>query len=77
MNIKELKQLIEKLPDETQVILAKDGEGNRFSPLASVYAGYYFPINNWSGNFISSTDEEAYQAIEVGDCDAICLCPTN
>lgn len=77
MNVKELKEFIKDLPDETVVILAKDSEGNKFSPLASVYAGYYFPTNDWSGDFISSTDEEAYQAIDVGDCDAICLGPTN
>lgn len=77
MTVKELKQLIKNLPDETQVILAKDGEGNSFSPLSGGYLGYYFPANTWSGEFISASDEEANQYSKVKDCDAICLDPVN
>lgn len=77
MNVKELKEFIKDLPDETVVILAKDSEGNKFSPLGNFYPGYYFPANSWSGDFVSATDEEPYLPISMGDCDAICLSPTN
>jgi len=32
MTVKELKALLAKLPDETLVVLARDAEGNGFSP---------------------------------------------
>ena len=51
MNVKELKHLIESLPDEMEIILQKDAEGNGYSPL---YDGdsdaVYISCNNWSGN---------------------------
>lgn len=37
MNVKELRQLLEDVPDDMLVIVQKDGEGNGYSPLDSVY----------------------------------------
>ena len=50
MTIKELKREIDNLPDDMEVILQKDGEGNGYSPLASADADMvYIPETTWSG----------------------------
>ncbi len=36
MKVKELKQLLENIDDERIIILARDSEGNRFSPLSQI-----------------------------------------
>ncbi len=36
MNVKELKVILENLPDDLLVVCAKDGEGNGFNELYSV-----------------------------------------
>ena len=36
MNVKELKEAIANLPDEMEVVLQKDSEGNGYSPLSDV-----------------------------------------
>lgn len=61
MTVRELKNLIDILPDDMEVIIQKDGEGNDFSPLAGVdYNSVYIPENTWSGNVCSmdNTAEE-------------------
>ena len=51
MNVKELKEVIENLPDEMEVILQKDSEGNGFSPLDEANADYIYIANSyWSGD---------------------------
>ena len=51
MTVKELKTLIDTLPDNIQVIIQKDVEGNDFSPLADVDTdAIYIPKNTWSGD---------------------------
>ena len=34
MNVKQLRLLLERLPDDMEIILQKDAEGNGFSPLS-------------------------------------------
>lgn len=51
MNIKELKEAIANLPDDMQVILQRDSEGNGYSPLCSLDSdAIYTPTNSWSGD---------------------------
>lgn len=68
MNIKELKEKINNLPDEMEVILQKDAEGNGYSPLSgadpeavyvpdSTYSGEVYSMN-WSADDACKTDEE-------------------
>lgn len=55
MTVKELKEAIANLPDEMEVVLQKDSEGNGYSPLAGVNSiGVYIPINAWTGDVYSS-----------------------
>ena len=50
MTIKELKEEIALLPDDMEVIVQKDGEGNGYSPLSGVYSdAVYIPETTWYG----------------------------
>ncbi len=50
MNIKELKEIISNLPDEMEIIIQKDSEGNQYSPLLGVdLNSVYVPENTWYG----------------------------
>lgn len=46
------------LPGDTLVVLAKDGEGNDFSPLDEVDAARYRADSTWSGERHSTEDED-------------------
>lgn len=55
MNVKELKEMINNLPDDMEVILQKDSEGNGYSPLAGTDPeAVYIPDNTWSGEVYST-----------------------
>lgn len=84
MNVKELKELLEKFNDDDIVIVSKDGEGNGYSPLATAEEVSYEAECTWSGlvGIRELTDEH----IDVGyteedllenGVDAIVLWPTN
>lgn len=50
MNVKQLRDLLNTLPDDMEIILSKDSEGNRFSPLADYNAdSIYQPETTYSG----------------------------
>ncbi len=47
-----LKQFLKDVPDDYEVILSKDGEGNVFSPLSSgISFGHYRDENAFTGDF--------------------------
>jgi hypothetical protein len=85
MNIKELKEAIENLPDEMEVILQKDSEGNGYSPLAGADPNaVYITETTWSGDVYSMDwsaedacmDEEEWDDLkEKPKC--LVLYPTN
>ena len=55
MTVKELKESIKDLPDEMEVILQKDAEGNGYSPLSSIDADcVYIAANSYQGDFYST-----------------------
>ncbi len=50
MNVKELKEAINNLPDDMEVIIQKDAEGNDYSPLSGVDPdAVYISHNTWRG----------------------------
>jgi len=54
MTVKELKEAIANLPDEMEVVLQKDSEGNGYSPLSDVDPdAVYVPDSTWSGDVYS------------------------
>lgn len=59
MKVKELIGELQKIDPELEIILSKDEEGNRFSPLDENYGiGYYAPENGWSGEFYDKESVE-------------------
>ena len=62
MNVGELREAIKDLPDNVQVILQKDAEGNGYSPLEGADSScVYEPDSSWSGE-VKSTDWTADEA---------------
>ena len=63
MNVKDLKEAISDLPDDMEVILQEDSEGNGYSPLAEADCdAVYVPITTWYGDVYSlqwSADDAA------------------
>jgi predicted Abi (CAAX) family protease len=52
MTLAELRAALDKLdhlPDDTLVVLAKDGEGNDYSPLSDINDAMYLPVTTWYG----------------------------
>jgi hypothetical protein len=51
MNVRELKEVIANLPDDMEVVLQKDREGNGYSPLEGADSNaVYIPDSTWSGD---------------------------
>jgi len=62
MTVKDLKAAIKDLPDDMEVILQKDSEGNGYSPLADVDPdAVYVPDTTYSGE-VYDTKWSAYDA---------------
>lgn len=62
MKVKDLKELIKNLPDDMQIVMSSDGEGNSYSPLSGGdYNSVYVPESTWSGNifYCGWTSDEA------------------
>lgn len=68
MTVQELRDALKDLPDDMQVILQKDGEGNGYSPLAAVDAdAIYVADSTWSGDVYSTSwtaDEADFETAE-------------
>lgn len=72
-----VKQLIEKLkllPQNSVVILQKDGEGNGFSPCDGAESAIYRADSTWSGEVLNEDDD--YEK-EQGDKKCVVLWPVN
>jgi hypothetical protein len=62
MTIKELKEVIANLPDEMEVVLQKDSEGNGYSPLGGADPdAVYIAQTTWYGD-VYSMEWTAYDA---------------
>jgi hypothetical protein len=54
MTIKELRLMLQDLPDDMEVILQKDSEGNGYSPLSGGNSeAVYIPDSTYSGDVYS------------------------
>jgi hypothetical protein len=73
MKVKELIELLQTLPADSEVILSKDSEGNRFSPLCDYSDAHYQAETTWSGEIWD--DEEAEPPEDAVPC--VVLWPTN
>lgn len=76
MNVKELIEQLKKLPQEAEVVMAKDAEGNSFSPYANHSDQYhYIPNSTWSGELWGGEDEEDEKPDNAVKC--VVLWPVN
>jgi len=72
MKVSELIAALKELPQEHQVIMSCDAEGNSFSPACEIGTYLYVPTTTWDGDIINKED------FEDGDEEnAVCLWPTN
>lgn len=63
MKVKDLKEKIKYLPDDMDIIVQKDAEGNGYSPLAGADANcVYVPDTTWQGE-VYATDWNADDAL--------------
>lgn len=72
MTVGELKAALEGHDDDVLVVVAKDAEGNGYSPLVLTEMYYYEATNTWSGEIID-TDEE----VDDSAVPSVVLWPTN
>lgn len=74
MNVGELKKILEDIPDDCEIVMSSDSEGNNLSPLAFVGKAMYVPETTWSGFLVAEEDYDDYQ--DEGDMVTV-LWPTN
>ena len=72
MKIKKLIELLKHFDGDLQVILAKDAEGNGYSPAYSVDICGYAAENSWSGAVCNEDEIE-----DLGFKKALLIGPTN
>ncbi len=72
MTVKELIDALVEFGDDTLVVLAKDAEGNGFSPLAEYSGESYIAETSYSGELADYEDED-----QAGGVPAVVLWPIN
>lgn len=85
MKVRDLIVLLQEEDQDAEVVLAKDAEGNYYSPVTDVDDGTYAEITTWNGEFYSrpapdSGDDLKEEWTEEGYDDyqkAVCLWPIN
>ena len=85
MRVSELMDRLAELPEDAEVIMQKDGEGNGYSPLYEVDGNaIYVPKSTWSGDVYSTEwtandadmdKDEWAQMLKKPRC--VVLAPTN
>lgn len=82
MNVKELRDILNSLPDDMLVVMSSDSEGNAYSPLSGHAVGKYMANSTWDGQYYDNLDyideiKEGYLDEEDEVVDAVCIWPTN
>lgn len=79
MKVKQLIEALSKLPPDDEVIIAKDAEGNSYSPLDVVCGDLkYDPQNTWSGSCYGPEDCDEFEPREWASMkNAVALWPVN
>ena len=78
MTVKELKKVLQSVPDNYQVVLAGDSEGNHFSPLTDIIDCEYIPETDSFGyvkdKWTQKLEDEGCDPIWLShDLNAVCL----
>ena len=75
MKVKELMEMLQTVPEDREVVLSRDAEGNGYSPLADSGELWYVPYSTWGGDCYNLDEEEEF---EGQDADLVLvLWPTN
>ena len=74
MTLGEFREQTKDLSDEMLVVLARDGEGNSYSPLLEVETAIYDPETTYGGVIYP---EDFYHAGDRDGKKAVVLWPTN
>lgn len=87
MKVADLIEELKKLPQDSVVVQSSDAEGNTYSPIAAVAAGFYHAETGYSGGWseqdhydqANMTREEYVAEYFDGDkgVPAVCIWPTN
>lgn len=77
MKVHELIEILSNWNPDHEVILAKDGEGNSFSPCAAYGVGQYVPDSTWSGELRSEEVTKGDGGCKPKEVNAVVLWPTN
>lgn len=81
MNVRELKEALEDLPDDMEVICQKDSEGNGYSPLSGIDSdAYYVADSTYSGDVYMEEDRNEFGVDEqelIYKTKSLILYPTN
>lgn len=82
--IKQLSDLRDELGGDVLVVLAKDGEGNGFSPACEIEHAMYAAETTWSGERYmtevqrqAEEDPDDYDEAPEGAVPAVFIWPTN
>lgn len=74
MKVKDLKMLLNGVPDDFEVVLSKDGEGNGYSPLADHCVGQF---DEEEGEFEQYIDDAGTRVLTISESNAIVLWPVG
>lgn len=78
MTVEELIRELNTLPADAFIVMAKDGEGNTFSPLSAVSDGaVYEPESTWSGEIYHLDEVKEDEYFSKQAVLAIVLWPVN
>ena len=83
MKVRELIEMLQREDPDRIVIMAKDSEGNSYSPLSSAWTGAYAAETTWYGDVGLEvlTDEDRADGFDDEDIldgePALILCPVN
>ena len=85
MLVKELIEILQEFDPDAQIIIAKDPEGNEYSPGWSYFSGYYIPDTTYSGYVYDDTwtaedcdmDEDQWEEMRRDNPVSVILVPTN
>jgi hypothetical protein len=70
MNKKQLWRELAGVPDDAELVMASDAEGNEFRPLAALGTGSYVGRGKYRGGDFFNDDEEGGEGVP-----AVCLWP--
>lgn len=77
LRVAQLRAALAEAADDLLVVLAKDGEGKSFSPLAHGGFAVYVPESTWAGEVYEGDEERSEHLMVDGAESCVVLWPTN